>query len=142
MQKNMSHTPPLAVSTIAEEMTWDRVGHRHTPRYKVALPLHYTPHGSTPADADIGWTCNLSNRGACLKLPKPFPPATRLCLTLPAAAGHIRLEAEVVWVGKPSSPGVGPLLGVHFLQVTPAQQQRLQTLLQPNKDTGVHPATG
>jgi len=65
------------------------------------LPVFFRPNGVPAAKVGESRTCSLSEGGACLELAEPLAPATPLSLALLTDQGLFRLEAEVVWVGKP-----------------------------------------
>jgi PilZ domain-containing protein len=108
---------------------WDRLGHRHSPRYPIMVPIFYTPIDPTAAKAGIGQTCSLSEGGACLELATPVRPPAALRLMLQSEEGGFTLEAEVVWVSGPSVVGGGIPHGVAFTRVTRTQQQALRDFL-------------
>jgi PilZ domain-containing protein len=128
--------PQRVVKAVAGLMMWNRLGHRHSSRCSVTPPFRYEFQGAPSAHDGAGQTRNLSERGACLELAEPFPPATRLWLILEASVVRLRLEAGVMWIDGQAAPGGGSLHGVHFLQVTPAQQQTLHTILHPFEEVG------
>ncbi len=98
-------------------------------RYSIVLPVFFKPKGTLAAKAGKGRTCSLSEGGACLELAEPLAPAMPLSLALQTDQGLFRLEAEVVWVGKPDIASGGILHGVKFVWVTADQQQAVQAIL-------------
>lgn len=108
---------------------WDRLGHRHSLRYPIVVPIFYTSIEPTTAKAGMGQTCSLSETGACLELDARIRPQTALRLVLQAEEGGFTLEVEVVWVDGPSVVGGGIPHGVAFTRVTQVQQQALQSFL-------------
>ena len=102
---------------------------RRYPRYPVVLSVVYRMKGAGPVRARRGRTRNVSGAGACLELPEALPLATPLSVGLSTDPGELRLEAEVVWVGGPGSPGGEVLHGVAFIEVTAEQHQALWDLV-------------
>lgn len=98
-------------------------------RYTIVLPILHTMNGSAPARTGVGWTCNLSEGGACLELTERIEPSTPLSLLLRTDEGDIELKAEVVSVAEPTATEGGILHSVAFIQVAPDQHQALQELL-------------
>jgi hypothetical protein len=111
--------------------------HSQFTRYSITLPLVHTR--STPAlsRSGIGWTRDLSERGACVELGERFHPKT-LQVRLRAPRGAVDMDAQVVWAGE-TPIGMGLVLhGLMFTRVTPAQRRMLQDLLaQQRRRTGV-----
>ncbi len=109
-------------------------------RYTIVLPILHTMNGSAPARSEVGWTCNLSEGGACLELAERLKPSTTLSLLLRTDEGDIELKAEVVWVAKPAASEGGIFHNVAFTQVAPDQHQALRELLRHKgqvRQTGV-----
>jgi len=102
---------------------------RRHPRYPAALSIVYWRKGAGSTRAGIGRTRNVSGGGACLELPEVLPLGTPLSVDLPTDPGELRMEAQVVWVGGPGSPGGEVLHGVSFIEVTAEQHQALWELV-------------
>ena len=102
---------------------------RRHPRYPAALSIVYWRKGAGPTRAGIGRTLNVSGGGACLELPEVLPLGTSLSVDLPTDPGELRVDALVVWVGGPESPGGDVLHGVSFIEVTADQHQALWDLV-------------
>jgi hypothetical protein len=103
---------------------------RRSPRYPIVLPLIYEPKAPAPAQAGRGYSCSLSEGGACLELAESLAPGTHLRLVLLIHQSGLALDAEVLWVGRPGVPSSSTLHGVGFTGVTPEQRQALQELIQ------------
>ena len=107
----------------------ERPASHSTARYSLGLTIFYKPKGIPAAKAGSGRTVSLSEGGACLELGEPLPTATPLNLILPTDAGSLTVEAEVVWLNKPSLANGRFLHGVTFSQVSPDQRQALKGLI-------------
>lgn len=113
--------------------------HRRFPRYKVHIPLEYNVTTPRSNKAHVGWTFDLSERGACVELWQRLRPQTPLRICLQTDRGAIELMAKVVWAGKPDFPG-GIFHGVTFTRIAPDHLQALRDLLRsagPAQDTGL-----
>ncbi|MEK6716642.1 MAG: hypothetical protein AAB253_06100 [candidate division NC10 bacterium] len=64
-------------------------------RYTIVLPILHTMNGSAPARSGVGWTCNLSEGGACLELAERLKPSTPLSLLLRTDAVEFRPHPKV-----------------------------------------------
>jgi|GEM_PF-242538 len=109
------------------------------PRYLVHLPFLYRADVPGSSGLEMGWTFDLSERGACVELAQRFPPPMTLHLTLQTDRASIEVDAEVVWAGMPALPG-GILHGVIFTWTAPEHLQALRDLLPsvgPAGSTGV-----
>jgi hypothetical protein len=106
---------------------------RNSRRYRIILPFQAWLQDRLIPQVTSGWTSNLGEAGACLELSSDliegYLPGSQLFLTLQLDhAEDLPLEAQVVWVGQPSSPG-GTRHGVIFPQLNPDQRQRLRDLI-------------
>ncbi len=80
------------------------VGHRHFPRFAVALPITgRLPQGTVPAL--VGIVRNVSNGGLLVVFPRALAPETALLLTLQTQRGALELPGQVVWAA-PQPEGV------------------------------------
>lgn len=112
---------------------------RRHPRYLVHLPFLYRVNAPGSSGLEMGWTFDLSERGACVELAQRFPPPLTLHLILQTDRASIEVDAEVVWAGTPALPG-GILHGVIFKWTAPEHLQALRDLLPsigPAGTTGV-----
>ena len=112
---------------------------RRYPRYLVHLPFLYRVHTPGFNGFEMGWTFDLSERGACVELAQRFPPSTSLRLNLQTDRTTIEVDAEVAWAGTPALPG-GILHGVILNRIAPDHRQALRDLLPstgPAGTTGV-----
>ncbi len=109
----------------------DQVGPRSSCRYQVILPVACTAplQRGRPPQVVFGWTFNLSESGACVELPKPFPRGMRLRLVFPSAGESLPLSAQVEWVAASRPPDARSVHGLSFPRLTQKEQQGLQTLL-------------
>jgi len=98
-------------------------------RYPIQLPLSYKPTDPEPARAGMGWTRNLSKRGACVELTERLQPGMSLEVLFQTAQRSIEIEAQVVWAGESGSAGGGVFHGMVFTRVTPDLDQALGDLL-------------
>lgn len=112
--------------------------HSQFTRYSIVLPLVHTRSAPALSRSGVGWTRNLSERGACVELEERLHPKTSLQVRLRAPRGAVDMDAQVVWAGEtPISRGL-VLHGLMFTRVTPAQRRMLQDLLaQQGQRTGV-----
>lgn len=112
---------------------------RRYPRYLVHLPFLYRANTPGSSGLEMGWTFDLSERGACVELAQRFPPPMSLHLILQTERASIEVDAEVVWAGTPALPG-GILHGVIFTWTAAEHLQALRDLLPsmgPAGSTGV-----
>ncbi len=115
-------------SVIWRRLVSERSIHRRYPRYRITLPI---VHRSIPLGMNIGtgWTLDLSEGGACVKLVGPLLPQTTLQLTLRPDHGRLEVKARVAWTGVPDSiEGCTPH-GLAFTQLTADQTQALRDLI-------------
>lgn len=100
---------------------------RQSRRYPIRLPFLHTPRSSTANGIRIGWTRDLSERGACVELDRSVSASTHLQVSLQTDRGVIDAEVEVVWARETLVPEGGILHGLAFTHLT---RQQLQALLQ------------
>jgi len=99
------------------------------PRYPMRLPFLHKPQAPAPVRAGVGWTRDLSERGACVELAEALQPQIPLCIRLQTDQGPIEAEAQVVWTGE-FYPGRGGVLhGIAFTHLAPSQLRALAGLL-------------
>ncbi|HSB80675.1 MAG TPA: PilZ domain-containing protein [Candidatus Methylomirabilis sp.] len=108
----------------------------HFTRCAIDLPFRYREATETAYRPGVGWTRDLSGAGAWVELPERVAPPTLLDVSLRAPGEPLRLAAQVVW-GCPEPHERSRLHGLRFIQVTPAQRQRLGGLLTQQKSRGV-----
>lgn len=102
---------------------------RQSRRYPIQLPLLHKPISSTADGNRIGWTRDLSERGACVEFDRSVSAPTRLQVRLQTDRGPIDAEAKVVWASKPLGPKGGVLHGLAFSQLARDHRQALQRVL-------------
>jgi hypothetical protein len=96
-------------------------------RYPIQLPVVYQITNGMNHIAQIEWTRNLSEGGACLQLPERLESRTCLFLQLRTNGEPIVGKARVVWA---EDSGVGPILhGVASTRLTPLVRQSLRDLI-------------
>lgn len=107
----------------------------HFTRYAIDLLFHYRRSTETAYRPGVGWTRDLSGRGAWVELPEIVAPSTELEVSLHAIGEPLRLAAQVVWACP--QPHERPRLhGLLFTRVTPEQRQRVRVLLAQQKTRG------
>jgi len=100
----------------------------HFTRYVINLPFRYRRAAETAYHPEIGWTRDLSGRGAWVELPEAVAPSSRLDIALRTPQGDLRLGGHVVWVCP--EPHERPYLHrLAFACVMPEQRDRLRALL-------------
>lgn len=81
----------------------------------------------------FAYITDLSEMGIFIQTKDPHPPGTRLNLRFrPPGSPELNLEGEVVWVNRyrPGNPdNLNPGMGVQFVGLDPAQQQRVLKLV-------------
>jgi hypothetical protein len=102
---------------------------RRSPRYAIQIPFLHKPRSAASTGAGVGWTCNLSEGGACVELAEPLRPPMPLWGRLQTDRGLIEMQAKVAWARDPGPRGGGILHGVTFTQIPPDQFSALQTLI-------------
>ncbi|MFQ5846116.1 MAG: PilZ domain-containing protein [Candidatus Methylomirabilales bacterium] len=85
-----------------------------------------------PAQTGNGWTEDLGEGGACLKLPTPLLMGCRLGLVIFTEPDVVEAEARVLWV-RPGGHRAFYFHGVEFLNLTPAYYEALLKALAPEK---------
>jgi len=106
----------------------DWLGRRAFARYPIVVPGLYATENPGPGRSGAGWTCNLSEGGACLELPDPIDPSTHLALVLRTDQDRLSMDGRVVWA-KSLGPENGTIHGVAFDRASPDQHQALRNLL-------------
>lgn len=101
---------------------------RRHPRYSIRLPLLHKAESSGADRAEMGWTHNMGEGGACVELTERLQPQGPIRVRLQTAKGAIELEARVVWSREDGSAGGGILHGMAFTQVAPDQIEPLREL--------------
>jgi len=102
-------------------------GQRRFPRYAIRLPFLHTTESSGTDRAEMGWTRNMGEGGACVELTESLRPQRPIRVRLQTAKGAIELQASVVWSKRTGSSG-SILHGVAFTQVAPQQLECLREL--------------
>jgi Tfp pilus assembly protein PilZ len=102
---------------------------RRFPRYLIQLPLLHREIAPAAVKAGVGWTRNLGEGGAGVDLADPLRPGMPLRLRLQTDRGAIEVEARVIWIGEPGTPGGVVPHGMAFTQVASDQLQALRDLL-------------
>lgn len=87
-----------------------------------------------PAQTGTGWTEDLGEGGACLKLSTPLLMGCRLGLVIFAEPEVVEAEARVVWV-RPGGQRAFYFHGVEFVQIAPPYYQALLKALAQGKPT-------
>jgi hypothetical protein len=103
--------------------------HRQHLRYSIRLPLLHKARSSGTDRAEMGWTRNLGEGGACVELTERLHPQGPIRVRLQTAKGAIELEARVVWSKEAGSTGGKILHGMAFTQITPEQLTPLREVL-------------
>ena len=106
----------------------DWLGRRAFARYPIVVPVLYATKSPEPVRSGAGWTCNLSEGGACLELSDRIDPSTHLALVLRTDQDRVSMEGRVVWT-KQLGPENGTIHGVAFDRTSPDQHQALKDLL-------------
>ncbi len=106
----------------------DWLGRRAFPRYPVVVPVLYATREGDPASSGAGWTCNLSEGGACLELSEHIDPSIPLSLHLRTDQGRLSVEGQVVW-NKQLGPENGTIHGVAFDRAFSDRHRALRDLL-------------
>jgi c-di-GMP-binding flagellar brake protein YcgR len=108
-------------------------------RHTIQIPVLYKRlDQEEPAQTGTGWTEDLGEGGACLKLPTPLLMGCRLGLVLFAEQEVVEAEARVVWV-RPGGQRTFYHHGVEFMQLSPPYYQSLLKVLAQGK-SGQHRA--
>jgi len=106
-----------------------RTEQRRHPRYSIRLPLLHKAQSSGADRAEMGWTHNMGEGGACVEVSERLQPQGPIRVRLQTARGAIELEAKVVWSREPGSAGGGVLHGMAFTQIPPEQVEPFRELL-------------
>lgn len=96
-----------------------RTEQRRHPLYSIRLPLLHKAQSSGADRAEMGWTHNMGEGGACVEVSERLQPQGPIRVRLQTARGAIELEAKVVWSREPGSAGGGVLHGMAFTQIPP-----------------------
>ncbi len=102
---------------------------RAFPRTQAKFPFLYRPIAPATAKCGVGWTHNLGEEGACLKLPNRLDEKTGLRLVFQTDRGVLELPAVVIWRSMIRQRGEEILHGVEFPELNPNQHQALRELL-------------
>ena len=102
---------------------------RAFPRTQVRLPFLFTPSTPKPTESGTGWTHNLGEEGACVKLPNRLEEGAGLLIVFQTDQGSLDIPAVVIWRSMIRQRGEGVLHGVEFPELNPDQQQALRKLL-------------
>jgi len=106
----------------------DWLGRRAFARYPIVVPVLYTNKRLEPARSGAGWTCNLSEGGACLEFSDPIDLSTHVSLVLRTDQDRLSMDGRVVWT-KSFGPENGTIHGLAFDRASPDQHQALKDLL-------------
>jgi len=106
-----------------------RMEQRRYPRYSLRLPLLHTARSSGTDLAEVGWTQNMGEGGACVELIERLQPQGPIRVRLQTAKGAIELEAKVIWSREAGSAGSSILHGMAFTKIPPEQLKPLRELL-------------
>jgi hypothetical protein len=102
---------------------------RRHPRYSIRLPLLHKAESSGADRAEMGWTHNMGEGGACVELAERLQPQGPIRVRLQTAKGAIELETKLIWSRQTDSAGGGILHGMAFLQIAPEQLEHFRELL-------------
>jgi hypothetical protein len=102
---------------------------RRFPRYVIQLPLQRRASVPAPGQAEVGWTRDLSEAGACVELAEGLRLQMPLDLLLRTDRRGIELQAQVVWVAESRRLEGGILHGVMFTHLLPEQLGALRDLI-------------
>jgi len=98
-------------------------------RHPMQYPILFTRlDQQQPAQTGTGWTEDLGEGGACLKLHTPLLMGCRLGLIIFAQPEAVEAEARVLWV-RPGGQRSFYYHGVEFVQLTPPYYQSLLKVL-------------
>ncbi|MFQ5656115.1 MAG: PilZ domain-containing protein [Candidatus Methylomirabilales bacterium] len=102
-------------------------------RFSVRVPVVYTRLDQDgPAQTGVGWTEDLGERGACLKLSATLHLGWRLGLVIFAEPEVVEAEASVIWVRAGGQRNFC-YHGLEFVHITPAYYDALLKALPPKK---------
>ena len=135
MENQVEMTPNSQGTTRSHRME-----QRRYLRYSIRLPLLHKAQSSGTDRAEMGWTHNVGEGGACVELTERLQPQGSIRVRLQTAKGAIELEAKVVWSREPGSAGGGILHGMAFTQIAPEQLEPLRELFlskEPVRHAGV-----
>jgi len=102
---------------------------RLPPRYLIKLPVLCKPKSPLSTRAGIGWTRNVSERGACVELADVLPPGMPICLCLHTDRGVIEAESLVAWSKDLRQEEGGILHGFAFTRLSASHMPILADLL-------------
>jgi len=99
------------------------------PRSSVRIPIVHTVLSSPLGRTGMGWTCNMSEGGACVEVGEAVSLNATLHLRFQTDRGDLEAEAVVVWAG--ASGGEKGLVahGVAFTRMATEQREALRELL-------------
>jgi len=129
----LANWTPVCVccDAMRKRATPDAPKRRQFARYPIQLPVLYDAMSLGSTGRRAGWTCNLSEGGACLELDERLPVPSFLHIYLQTDRGAIEVEAQVVWEvgGRGHGEGDGGILhGVAFTHLAPNKLQTLRDL--------------
>jgi hypothetical protein len=107
----------------------ENIEQRGSLRHAVQLPIVYRVPGAHTAHLEAGWTRDLSEGGIGLELPERLRTDTMLEMRVRTTRGSVRVEAQVLWVGLPTTSTGGTPHGLAFKGVHPSDVDTLQALL-------------
>lgn len=99
-------------------------------RVVVDWPVDYGDHDTYL----FSYLSDISTMGIFVQTPQPSPAGTQLSLRFtPPGQPKMKLNGKVVWVNPPAEPFQAdrqPGMGIQFIDVTDAQKDQLQMLIQ------------
>jgi PilZ domain len=81
------------------------------------IPLLHGSKAPGPAWTCVGWTRNVSEGGACVELDSRLPPPTPMRLHFRTDRGPIKVDVQVVWVGRSRQAHGGIPHGLTFTRI-------------------------
>ena len=129
---------PLEIEEPGLEETWGTYEanisiRKRSRRHPVQVPVLYKRlDQEEPAQTGTGWTEDLGERGACLKLPSALHLGRRLGLVIFTEPDVVETEASVVWV-RAGGQRTFYYHGVEFLHLAPTYYESLLKALPRKK---------
>ena len=105
-------------------------------RYAVTVPFAYRGPGRAEVPGTLGWTRDLSERGAWVVLPEVLATATEIEVRFRTRGDPPWVPAQVVWVRPDPTPQWFYLHGLTFARATLAQGDHLRVLLVQERPPG------